>query len=603
MNTRLKFRWRLLTIIIVSLLVLVPLLFQGYLVGQQSSKKIQELYGNSITKNMDSLAINIEFYLNYMKDFSRALSTDRNVVDALLLEESQKKEASIREELLVSATFYNVRIPLYIQIITPEKKVYSDIKMNSFEADQLLGVIQSAEWYNDYVPYNPNALYIHVGTDFHEQLKVRNAIYVSKNIIYNNQYLGMLVVQMNLSPIQRLMHQAQIQPSTTVFLSGKQGNVLIENEGNERDLSGLSTLIDQDKKTKDSSSGTLQLKYEAVEYVGSYREISGLPWYMVAVTPNDNLTSESKGVWAYAFIMMGISVVILSLVLFIITKKVTIPILNLTKLARNIHVQHMPKRYYYKGIEEIEILSSGMNQMLDRIEGQIEQIRKDERKKRELELILLQSQIKPHFLHNALNSIRWMAEIKGEKAIARALISLASMQHYILDKSNTVWSAINEEIDYIRSYLAFQEIRLGRKIECRYEIDEAASKSRIPKLSLQPIVENAVLHGFERLEGREPALMIRVFQQNGIVVIHIEDNGVGMDKEIVATILTDNKKSSLSSSSSGIGIRNVNKRLQLEYGVRYGVRIESKPDQGTVVEIQIVNNSLAEGDDNESYDR
>jgi two-component system, sensor histidine kinase YesM len=586
-----KRRWKTLTISVLCMISMLPVAFQGYLVGQESTRKIEELYNGAVSRNMESLGINMNNYINYIEDYVRSLSLDKGVIQALQADDKQDKGRLVQEELNSFITLYRLRIPLYTQIIANHDQMYSDVPLHESEINRLNRIIRSFSWYQDLVPYDNTAVYRSVGEDFHDQLQQNNAIYVSKSIVSDNKHLGLVVVQMNQTLIQRLMRQIQINDTTTVFISQDNGEVLITNEENRMDLLELAPNIALRAREASSDYSGFNIAWGGVKYFCALQKLPNLPWYVVSLTPLSMLDSGSRSIWIFTFAAIGVSLLLILFVLYVFTRKVTIPILQLVKTIRNIKFEERTTEIDSRGTQEIEILSSGINQMLERIHRLIEQIKKEERERRDLELNLLQSQIRPHFLHNALNSIRWMAEMKGEKTIARALISLTSMLQYTLSKAPQIWSTISDELGYVKNYIAFQEIRTVQPIETDYHVEESMLAAKIPKLSLQPIVENAILHGFAKPEGRTPKLTISISQEFERVSVKIQDNGCGMDESIVSTLLLGGsrvrgKDDFGDGRLSGIGMANVNRRFELEFGHLYEISIDSVPGRGTVVHLR-----------------
>lgn len=209
----------------------------------------------------------------------------------------------------------------------------------------------------------------------------------------------------------------------------------------------------------------------------------------------------------------------------------------------------------------------------------------DERQKKDYEYRMLQSQINPHFLYNTLNSIKWMATIQNASGIAEMTTSLSRLLKDI-SKGTTSLIPISHEISLIRDYFTIQQYRYGGTITLNVDIeDPRLTESRILKFTLQPIVENAIFHGIEP-KGTAGTISIHIYQDNASnVCIDITDDGIGMDEETIAHLFDDNDSSADSSFFREIGINNVHKRLQYEFGNAYGLRATSKPGEFTTISI------------------
>ncbi|MFC5404350.1 sensor histidine kinase [Cohnella soli] len=589
---RIKRRMNLITLILLLMcIIIIPVLSQGYMLGKGAVKQVETLYDKSVSSNMESLSISLDFYVNHIEDYIRTLSQDQEL--QRLLNRNADVPASdhaIRERLKSFTAAYRLRVPLYVQILTEQGEVFSNSVLHDTEIERFKQVVSGFNWPKDRIPYDNNIMYRNVGANFHDLSSGHNALYFTKNIVQGNQALGLLNVEVNDSLFQRLLRKIQLNSSTLAFISQGDGVLLISSEDNDSHLQELSKSAISKAKKDGGEYESFHIKWDGQSYFCSIQNIPFLSWYLIALTPEELLASPTKQLWNHTLTVTVASIVLISLILYIFTRKAMVPILNLSKTVRKIRFNDSGQgpninwQFQYKGLEEIEILFSGIQQMVSRINGQIERIQTDEREKSNLELNLLLSQIKPHFLHNSINSIRWMAEMKGEKTIAQTLVNLSSMLNYTLSKSLTIWSTIGEEMDYVRSYIAFQEKRIFMKIETVWDVPQGVLSARILKLTLQPIVENAILHGFADLEGITPRLTLSCVLEEEQVRVEVSDNGVGIEEAALAgMLLFDPNESENEEKISGIGLKNVHRRLQLEFGTRYGIDIRSERGKGTTV--------------------
>jgi two-component system sensor histidine kinase YesM len=209
---------------------------------------------------------------------------------------------------------------------------------------------------------------------------------------------------------------------------------------------------------------------------------------------------------------------------------------------------------------------------------------KDERQKKDYEYKMLQSQINPHFLYNTLNSIKWMATIQNAPGIAEMTTALSRLLKNI-SKGTTSLVSLKQELSLLNDYFTIQQYRYGGTIKLHYNIeDESLTSCQILNFTLQPLVENAIFHGIEP-KGNAGNIEIHIYQdQNTDIHIDVTDDGVGMDPDVAARLL-DSEAPTESSFFKEIGIRNVHKRLQYEFGSNYGLSVTSLPDQFTTISI------------------
>ena len=232
-----------------------------------------------------------------------------------------------------------------------------------------------------------------------------------------------------------------------------------------------------------------------------------------------------------------------------------------------------------RGRDELDEIADSVNQMGEQIHTLIEESYKKELDRKISELNLLQEQINPHFLYNALSSISVLAMGNGDKVASRAILYLSDFDRITLSKGKQD-IPIREELNLLESYLKIQRMRFDDSIEVEYELDESLLDVHVVKLTLQPIVENAIHHGRDD-DSEVFHILIRLFEEQGKTVFEVIDDGCGMDPEKLMQL-----QNSMNHSEGGYGLRNVNIRIKLQYGSQYGVYIESERGFGTKIRIE-----------------
>ena len=232
-----------------------------------------------------------------------------------------------------------------------------------------------------------------------------------------------------------------------------------------------------------------------------------------------------------------------------------------------------------RGRDELDEIADSVNQMGEQIHTLIEESYKKELDRKISELNLLQEQINPHFLYNALSSISVLAMGNGDKVASRPILYLSDFYRITLSKGKQDIT-IREELNLLESYLKIQRMRFGDSIEVEYELDESLLDVHVVKLTLQPIVENAIHHGRDD-DSEVFHILIRLFEEQEKTVFEVIDDGCGMDPEKLMEL-----QNSMNHSEGGYGLRNVNIRIKLQYGPQYGVYIESERGFGTKIRIE-----------------
>jgi two-component system, sensor histidine kinase YesM len=237
--------------------------------------------------------------------------------------------------------------------------------------------------------------------------------------------------------------------------------------------------------------------------------------------------------------------------------------------------------------DEIGILEGSFNIMRNNIKMLMQDNMDKERKKRDAELKSLQAQISPHFLFNTLNAVRWAAINNNTKKAADMVFALSNLLRMTVVKGNELIT-VEEEIENLKNYAAIFQMRHSIDFKLTCDLADDIKKYKIPKLLLQPLVENAIIHGFEGISSGG-LIEITGNKKEGFVILCVEDNGAGM--EINSTL----KEEDLSKFKfSGIGVYNVDERIKLYFGEKYGLNIISSVGEGTVVEVRLPEQKDAE---------
>lgn len=314
----------------------------------------------------------------------------------------------------------------------------------------------------------------------------------------------------------------------------------------------------------------------------------------------DELKHRSSIIYQ-ATIAVGLMGVIIASVLVILTgNRLLRPLRQLVSAMRRMREGDFDIRVPARTNDELGFISESFNDMAHNIKSLIQEVYERQLNEREAELTALQAQLNPHFLHNTLDTIYWNLYLQGDKDTAKLVVSLSDMLRYALEPVDTQ-TTLQEEITQTRNYLTIQSSRFGQDLETIVQVEDDIAKAPIPRLILQPMVENAFVHGFaDKTDAK--ALVIRAFRislaEGDAIRIEIMDNGKGMTEDKIRKLLRSAKNSGGAApivhdaGSAGrrrvpIGLRNVVRRINLLYGDPYGVSIESKPDAGTSVRLTL----------------
>lgn len=312
------------------------------------------------------------------------------------------------------------------------------------------------------------------------------------------------------------------------------------------------------------------------------KTLDNYEWRVVGVSFVDELVTARKGE------VIGILTAILAVVvatafisIYVLSGKISRPIKELVKAMEDF--EKNAEDFTFEevgGSSEIRALSDSFDHMVVKIQALMEKVRNEEISLRKTELKALQAQINPHFLYNTLDAIGWLCEEERSQDAVEMVNALAKLFRISISKGHEL-IPIAKEVEHARSYLKIQKFRYKNQFTYEFHVEEECLSYYCNKITLQPIIENAIYHGIDRMV-EEGKIEIIIQSEDEDILFVIRDNGVGMTKEQCAVIL---KKEP--GDQTGIGIKNVNDRIKIYFGEKYGIRITSEPDEGTCVTIRM----------------
>ena len=310
--------------------------------------------------------------------------------------------------------------------------------------------------------------------------------------------------------------------------------------------------------------------------------VEGSPWRVVGVSYVDELVTSSlwENFWLLA--LAAAAVLLAALVSsIVISRALSRPLKGLSRAMRQFEKNADTFTYApVGGAREVQELSESFSHMVVKIQHLMETVRREEINLRKTELKALQAQINPHFLYNTLDSIAWMCEQGRNDEAVQMVNALAQLFRISISRGHEL-IPIRSELRHAESYLKIQKHRYKNQFSYRFDVDESCLDFLCNKITLQPIIENAIYHGINGLVD-EGEIVITLRADGSDVVFTVADNGVGMEEEQIQAILRKER-----SDHTGIGIKNVNDRLKIYFGEGYGITIDSEPDVGTTVTIRM----------------
>lgn len=273
---------------------------------------------------------------------------------------------------------------------------------------------------------------------------------------------------------------------------------------------------------------------------------------------------------------------LLIVISYYLSRSITKPIKHLSNVTELVTRGDLSVRANLDAGAEVGLLAKSLDEMIDRINMLLVQVKGEQESLREAELELLQSQINPHFLYNTLDTIVWLAEAGDQQQVVKMVGNLSDFFRTSLNGGRDIIS-LKDELKHVNSYLEIQQIRYQDILDYEVNVPENLCDNLIPKITLQPLVENALYHGIKNKRGKG-RIIITGETVGNFLMLYIEDNGIGITEERLS-IISEKFNSTEKKDDDVFGLRNVNERIQLKFGKRYGLHIDSIYGEGTKVSV------------------
>lgn len=560
--------------LIMSIIVILDTFFIYTLAD--TTEKNAHIYSYEITKQ---LGRNIEDYVNHMKRVSWVLCQDEGIQNILRKKADEPftaKNISL-EQFKMNASMAN-DIESIIIFGTNDITL---VDSNNYKIKNYLN-IKKMDWYVRAME-NKGKLIL---TSSHIQNYIENnekwVFSVSSAILdkETNEVLGVMLIDMSYKKLADICNQITL---------GNRGYVYITSINQDIIYHPQQQLIYSGLKTEDLYSVEKQIEGSFVEKETGSRLVTvhtlkDIGWTVVGVSYLEELLTSQSSITIAVIIISILCILVALIISQQISQEISKPILELENIMSKVEKGGLDVDISIDtSTKEIQNLSHSFQTMLLEIKVLLGRIKDNEKMLRKSELKILQAQINPHFLYNALDTIIWLAEREEHRKVVNMTAALARYFRLSLSKGVEV-IPIFSEIEHVKYYLLIQKIRYENKLTYSIDVDPEIYTYSTVKIILQPLVENALYHGIKDLEDGGH-IKISGKKEGNSIVLMVEDNGKGMTKEQVDTILT--RPISASVTSGGVAIKNVHERLQVYFGKEYGLKYESIFGEWTKVYVTI----------------
>lgn len=534
------------------LFVLLPACTLMYIYYLNSSNIIVTEVTQSYLQTLKQSQINITNTLENVDNISKEIFMDKRIQDFvsdesknnIKLQVEQVKE--IRDMFINIAQSDNCRIRIFID----GEKIASGEKVTFFPLQD----VTDRSWYKDVVDHKGVSIWTGVYRETYMDTDPENVISCARVLKHSFNYNdndGILLIDLPEKILGRILQGIEIGNSNEIYIADSSGRVI--SHADKTKLGSVNLDERELEYVNNSSEGIKAINNNGREIFLIYKEIEANGWKLIAeVDRKDIIKSNTFFNSISTFILIIITFIIIIFGLFLMFG------------------------------HTMEVLDRQVKQMVSEAKRLMEESYQAKLSEREAQLKALQAQINPHFLYNTLDNINWMAVKIQATDISFMINSLAKYFRLSLSKGKDI-VGIKEELELIKVYLTIQQARFKGAIQFEFRIDESVEKCKIHKLTLQPIIENAIIHGIQKKGSKSGLIIVSAYKEDGDMVITISDDGVGMDMAVAEKILSSRP----GNGNVSYGLYNVNERIKLYFGDKYGIKLASIPGEGTTVEVRV----------------
>lgn len=404
---------------------------------------------------------------------------------------------------------------------------------------------------------------------------------------------GILLVQVKNSGLESLFRYYRFNQEkydARFFIVNDAGLVLFDSND---DLNGQNLNRYTNGLPLDGRYHSKRSSFSGEDSVISGMSLGNENWHLVSVTSWSSLSTEIMQYARWVAVISGALVVLALVFLLFFVNRIVRTIIRTVRFMRRVENGELHIRIDESGNDELRLLGRGLNSLIERVSELLGRVKQEQEQKNRAEMLVLQAQIKPHFLFNTLESINVLAVQNEGKKVSQMVLRLANILRISFQGKEEI--PLRQEVEHLQSYLEIQKFRFTDLFEYEIDVPEALMNCHIQKLTLQPLVENCIQHGFDGIR-HTGLIRIRAEAAAGRLILTVEDNGVGIPNEALANFQylsrdeaspLDGRRETREPERRGLGVRSVADRIRIQYGKEYGLFICSSPEGGTMIKCVI----------------
>jgi two-component system, sensor histidine kinase YesM len=577
--------------------IILPLLILGWISYTLSQNLIESKYNQQTELTLKAVGRNIRYVLkeaNYFSDYYSIIKPDISAIfkDLNTYSSNSRKEilpnyeTEIRRSLLTYSPILSVA--LYSNTGVTATASNSSSKFISYDQLKASPVFDEVKKLNGIPKW--------IGPKEHKELQLDDNYFYQIRVIrelYSTEEIGISIAQLQLMELENTfnLYNSDTLKSHRFLIMNKNGTIIFDNRNQQ--LLGQNLLYKITENVEANSSFYSQkVTFQNAKNIISFyplalEDLGASDWIVVSVTPWNYVTGQIQTIMLWISVILFLILSSALIFNFAFVTRIIRFILLIVNSMRKVERGDLSTRVIVHAKDETTILALGFNSLVARINELLEEVKLQQNRKNKAELMLLQAQIKPHFLFNTLESINALAIQNQGAKVSQMVYRLGNMLRVSIYEKEEI--TIRHELDHLQSYLEIQEFRFEDSFQYAIQISEHLLDYSILKLTLQPFVENCIQHGFE---GIEYMGQIRIYMQeeHDNIALYIEDNGIGITNELLASFhysLELNRSfesnDAIKGERRGLGLSNVADRIRIRYGNRYGIFICSQQNAGTTI--------------------
>ncbi|MBP1961604.1 cache domain-containing sensor histidine kinase [Paenibacillus aceris] len=574
------------------LIITIPLLIISVIIYLFSIQAVKNEYQSSSNLILTNLSFNIDQYLQSIEKGTLNAQMDGQLQGALeqwtLADEDSGNDQMIVYgniiEHFISSIEMTIKNVDSVQIYSGSRMFYSS---NFNRSDYDVKDFTHEDWYTQTQQKAGGIVLFGAHLPFHRVNAKESVISIARviNKVGSKQPIGVMLIDIRLDSLREILKLSENRKRSFLIIDDKGG--IIYNSDRSQAMTHLSATLKEQaiQSVLADESGSFYANFSGVDSYINFVTSSYSGWKVIQYIDEKEMTKQAdiliKIVLTLAFLSLGTAL----LFMFILSARVTKPIILLSRQVKLVGLGKFDVDLSSDRQDEFGVLYQGIRKMVEDLQSYIERSATAKVQQKIAQFGALKSQINPHFLANVLESIQMKAVINGQRDISEMVGMIGRLfRIHIQTGKETV--TLREELEHIRLYVKIQQLRFGDKIQYTERLAEDSTELQVIHFSLQPLIENAIVHGLERLNG--PGLLeVSTVKSGNDMLIMIKDNGVGMDEEKLQHLQLRLAQSSNTLDEAHIGIKNVHDRICFYFGEQYGLTLYSQLGEGTTVIIRL----------------